>query len=149
MWGPEDDFGGRFVLAMGLMRNRGPRTAWGGLLGLTTDHPEGLGLLRLEGRHRRWLGDQAGLDFGLGLAQQYVYSESGVPDVRARGVTLGVGFDYTYAGVDARVDLLSGGGRSEHAAFVGVHTSSYAAPVAASALAVVGVIAFIAFLAAW
>lgn len=142
----EDDFGRRFVLAMGLMRNRGPSTALGGLVGISTDDPEVFGLLRADGRYRRWTGSGAGVDVGLGLAQKWVYSEFGAQDVRARGLTAGIGFDLGYVGVDARIDRLRGGGRSQDGAFVGVHAGSQAAPAAAGALVAVWAIAVIAWL---
>lgn len=142
----EDDFNRRFTMAAGLMRNRGPSTALGGLLAFTTDHPEGLGLLRGEGRYRRWIGSRTGVDVGLGLAQQWVYSRDGVEDVRAVGFTAGVGLDFQFIGVDARIDRLRGGGRSRNGAFVGVHAGSEAAAAASSVAALVTLIAFIAWI---
>ena len=143
----EDDFGPRFVLAAGLMRNRGTSSALGGLMAVSTDDPEGLGLLRVEGRYRRWLGSRAGVDVGLGLAQKWVYSENGMDEnVRARGLTAGVGLDFGYAGVDARIDRLRGGGRSRNGAFVGVHAGSQLGTAAAGVAAVATLIALIAWL---
>lgn len=142
----EDDFGRRFVLALGLMRNRGSSTALGGLVAISTDDPEVFGLLRAEGRYRRWVGSGAGIDVGLGLAQKSVYSDPCCDYVRARGLTAGIGFDLGYVGVDARIDRLRGGGRSQNGAFVGVHAGSQAAPAAAGALVTVWAIAVIAYL---
>ena len=47
-------------------------------------------------------------------------------DIRARGITGGIGIDHRSVGVDARVDWLEAGGEPRRAAVVGVHTSSHA-----------------------
>ena len=142
----KDDFRGRFVLSLGLMKNRGATDAFGGLVSIATQYRDGIGPLRAEGRYRRWIGDGTGVDFGLGVAQRWVDTESGAPDVRARGLTAGIGLDVGYAGIDARVDALRGGGRTRSGAFVGVHAGAQAGPTAAAVVAITAVLAVIAIL---
>ena len=55
----EDDFESRFVMTVGLMKNRGASTALGGVAGYGTD-----GVLRAEARYRRWIGSAIGVDLG-------------------------------------------------------------------------------------
>ena len=142
---PEEDFSGRLVLSVGMMRNRGTSSALGGLLAVSTDDATGFDVRRAEGRYRRWIGTRAGVDVGLGLAQKWVYSEIDDKDVRARGLTAGLGVNVGYIGVDARIDALRGGGQPRNAAFLGVHANSQAASIAMGALALATLALFLAW----
>ena len=123
------------------MIDRGPRQAWGLLVSIATDDPDVLDPLRVEGRYRKWLGPTSGFDFALGLTrnQGYYYSDGtyGIErEVQLRGLTAAVGIEQGFLGIDARVDLLRGGGESENAVFLGARAGGYTGPVAAVALAV-------------
>jgi len=142
---PEEDFSGRLVLSLGMMSNRGTSSALGGVLVVGTDDATGFDARRIEGRYRRWIGGRAGVDVGLGLAQKWVYSEIDDKDVRARGLTVGLGLNRGYIGVDARIEALSGGGRARNAAFMGVHANSQAASIAMGALALAALGLFLAW----
>jgi hypothetical protein len=134
---PDPDFGGRFVGAIGVMVNRGPSVAWGGLLaGAAGDHPEDFSL-RAEARYRKWIGPTRGIDLSAGVATKPVDTPLREP-VRAHGLTAAVGVERGFVRAEARIDALYGGGRPRGAALVGVRFGSYAAPVAALALTVVG-----------
>ena len=137
------DFGGRFVMAIGLMKNLDTTAAVGGLFALGTSE-YGWGRLRAEARYRRWIGDWAGVDVGFGVAQRRLEPETGNTDVRARGLTAGVGLDFPYVGMDFRIDALRGGGRSRTGSFVGIHANSQAAPSAAIVGAIAGLAAALA-----
>jgi hypothetical protein len=139
----KDDFKDRYAVAIGPMFNHRPNAAAGVIFAFTGDDL-GLGLLRAEGRYRRWVGSGTGVDFGVGFAQALVPAGPGLDDIMARGITGGIGVDYRWIGVDARYDWLNGGGRSRHAALVGAHTSSYGTGVVWAVGTVLGAIAFIA-----
>src|SRR5688572_27812734 len=142
---PEEDVSGRLVLSLGMMSNRGTSSALGGVLAVSTDDATGFDLRRVEGRYRRWVSSRTGVDVGLGLAQKWVYSEIDDKDVRARGLTAGLGVNVGYIGVDARIDALRGGGQPRNAAFLGVHANSQAASIAMGALALATLALFLAW----
>ena len=131
-----DDLGGRFVGTLGPMINHGPRSAWGILASYSTDDPDEIAPLRIEGRYRKWLGSSAGLDLGLGFTQGDIYDESGNGTIRLRGLTAAVGIEQGLIGVDGRVDLMRGGGDTEVATYVGVTAGGVAGPIAAATLVV-------------
>jgi hypothetical protein len=141
----EDDFDGRVVLSVGPMFNVRPNAAVGAMLASTVD-ANGIGVLRTEARYRRWIGRRTGVDLGAGFAQTWVPT-TGDPrdDIRARGITGGIGIEHRFVGIDARLDWLNGGGEPWHAALIGVRTSSSGSAVAAGVLFIVGIIGFIAF----
>lgn len=134
-----ENFGNRFVGTIGPMINRGPREAWGLLASISTNDPDALDPLRVEGRYRKWLGSTSGLDLALGLTRNrgYYYSDGTYGterEVQLRGLTAAVGIEQGFIGIDARVDFLRGGGESDRAVFMGVRAGSYAGPVTALAL---------------
>jgi hypothetical protein len=138
---PNPDFSGRFVWSLGAMANRGANAALGGLLSASAgDEPEGSGLLRAEGRYRKWIGPTRGIDFSVGITQKLVRTPFREP-VRAQGLTAAVGVDQGLVGADVRVDALYGGARPRGAALVGIRFGSYAAPVAILAQAVAAFVA--------
>ena len=126
----EDDFDGRVALSLGPMFNLGPDAALGAIVASNVDS-DGLALLRTEARHRRWIGRRTGVDLGVGFAQTRVRMIDDSRDVRARGITGGIGIEHGLIGIDARLDWLNGGGEPWRAALVGIRTSSPGSAVAA------------------
>jgi hypothetical protein len=134
---PDPDFAGRFVVSIGVMANRGPSTAWGGVASVATgEDPEKISL-RAEVRRRKWIGPTRGIDISAGVAHKQVPNEHGEL-IRANGVTAAIGVERWLARAEARADALYGGGRARTAVLVGVRASSYAAPVAAVVITAVG-----------
>ena len=117
---------GRLVMSLGPMFNLRPRDAVGALASMNVYDGNGPFFQRAEGRYRRWIGGRTGIDVGVGFAQAWVPAGAGLTDIRARGITGGIGIDHRIVGVDARVDWLEAGGEPRRAALVGVHTSSHA-----------------------
>ena len=138
-----DDFDSRLAVVVGPMFNHRPNAAVGAIFAFHADE-YGLGLLRAEGRYRRWVGSRTGIDLGVGFAQARVPAGSGLDDIKARGVTGGIGVEHRWIGLDARLDWLNGGGRRRHAALVGVHTSSLGSGIVYGVGLIAGIIAFIA-----
>ena len=132
----DDGFGGRFVGSFGPMINRGPTSAWGILGSYSTDDPDEIAPLRIEGRYRRWLGSSAGLELGLGFTQANIYDDSGNALIGLRGLTAALGIEQGLFGVNGRVDLMRGGGDTEVATYVGVTAGGAAGPIAAATLVV-------------
>jgi hypothetical protein len=81
---------------------------------------------------------------GFGFAQAWVPAGAGLDDIRAKGITAGIGLDHRIIGLDARVDWLEAGGEPRRAALVGVHTSSHASASLFILGTVLGAIAMIA-----
>ena len=132
-----DDAGLRFVGTLGPMINRGPAAAWGVLVSFSTDDPDQLGLLRAEGRYRKWLGSTSGIDIALGLTQKSEwYGLNPEVPVQLRGLTAAVGIEQALLGLHARVDVLRGGGESEQTLFAGVRAGGYAGPLSVVTLVV-------------
>ncbi len=138
-----NNFKDRYAVAIGPMFNLRPNAGAGAIFAFS-DAEYGLGLLRAEGRYRQWLGSSAGIDLGVGFAQARVPAGAGLDDILARGITGGIGIDYRWFGVDARVDWLHGGGRRRHATMVGAHTSAGGTGFVWAVGTILGMIAFIA-----
>ena len=138
-----DDFEDRLAVAVGPMFNHRPNAAVGAIFAFHADE-YGLDLLRAEGRYRRWLGSRTGVDIGIGFAQARVPAGFGLDDIKARGITGGIGVEYRWIGVDARLDRLNGGGRERNATLVGVHTSSIGTGIVYGVGLIAGIIAFVA-----
>ena len=128
------DFDVRILGRVGPMLNRGPNEAWGLLL--SSSALDNSSLLRLEGRYRRWLGSAAGVDLALGLTQQRMYTGGEAGEALLRGLTTGASIEYGLVGLDARVDLMRGGGETEAASSVGIRVGGYAAPLTATVVVV-------------
>ncbi len=139
-----DDEGLRFVGTLGPMINRGPAAAWGVLVSISTDDPDEIGLLRAEGRYRKWLGSTSGIDLAIGLTQKSEWYELNPGrQVQLRGLTAAAGIEQGLLGLHARVDVVRGGGQSQQTVYAGVRTGGYAGLVSAATL-VVGFIALFA-----
>ena len=138
-----DDFSDRYAVAIGPMFNHRPNAAAGAIFAFTAGE-YGLDLLRAEGRYRRWVGSYTGIDLGVGFAQELVPAGPGRDDIRARGITGGIGVEYRWIGVDARLDWLHGGGRPRHAIMVGAHTSSGGTGIVWAVGTALGIVAMIA-----
>ena len=137
-----DDFEGRLAVAIGPMFNHRSNAAMGAILAVNPNE-YGLELLRAEGRYRRWVGSGTGIDLGVGFAQARVPAGSGLDDIKARGITGGLGVEHRWIGVDARLDWLNGGGKPRHAALVGVHTSSSGSGIVWAVGTALGIVALI------
>ena len=134
---------GRLVMALGPMFNYRPNAAVGALAAINMWDGNGPFLQRAEGRYRRWIGDRTGIDVGVGFAQAWVPAGAGLDDIRARGITAGIGIDHRIIGVDARVDWLEGRGEPRHAFLLGVHTSSYGSGIVYAIGTIAGMIGMI------
>ena len=135
---------GRLVMSLGPMFNVRPNAGVGALASMNMYDGNGPFLQRAEGRYRQWIGGRTGIDVGFGFAQAWVPAGAGLDDIRARGITGGIGIDHRIIGLDARVDWLEAGGEPRRAALVGVHTSSHASASVFILGTVLGVIALIA-----
>ena len=136
---------GRLVMAIGPMFNHRPNAAVGALAALNMYDGHGPFLQRAEGRYRRWIGGRTGIDVGVGFAQAWVPAGTGLDDIRARGITGGIGIDHRIIGLDARIDWLEAGGEPRHAALVGVHTSAYGTGIVYAVGTIAGMVAMIAW----
>ena len=140
----DPDFDPRLAVLVGPMFNRGPKSAVGAVVGVTAD-ADGPVVLRAEGRYRRWLGSRTGLDISAGFAQNNVPALE--PDeIRARGITAGIGLEHRWLGIDAHVDWLNADGRPRRATFVGAHVSSSGSAIAAGGFLLAGLIAFVVYM---
>jgi hypothetical protein len=135
---------GRLVMSVGPMVNHQPNAAVGALAAVNMWDGNGPFLQRVEGRYRRWIGRRTGIDVGVGFAQAWVPAGAGLDDIRARGITTGIGIEHHIIGVDARIDWLQGGGEPRRAALVGAHTSSYGSGIVYAVGTIVGMIGLIA-----
>ncbi len=135
---------GRLVMSLGPMFNVGPKAGVGALASMNMYDGNGPFFQRAEGRYRRWIGRRTGIDVGFGFAQAWVPAGPGLDDVRAKGITAGIGLDHRIVGLDARVDWLEAAGEPRRAALVGVHTSSHATASLFLLGTVLGAIALIA-----
>jgi hypothetical protein len=138
-----NDFKDRYAATIGPMFNYRPNAAAGVIFAFTGSE-YGLELLRAEGRYRHWVGTYTGIDVGVGYAQARVPAGTGLDDIRARGISAGIGVEYRWIGVDARLDWLHAGGRRRQATMVGAHTSSGGTGLVWAVGTVLGMIAFIA-----
>lgn len=122
-----DDFTARFAFTIGGMVNRGPNQAVGVTLSmLNTDVPG-----RIEGRYRRWLNPDLGLDFTAGAMRGKVRGVYDPDELPVHGLTGSFGVSGPSIGADARFDLArSSTGRTLGATYVTVRTGGRAAPIA-------------------
>ena len=137
-----DDFSDRYAIAIGGMYNHRPRGAVGAVFSFTAGE-YGLELYRAEGRYRRWVGSHTGIDLGVGFTRELVPAGPGLDDIRAHGITGGIGVEYRWIGIDARLDWLHGGGRARRATMIGAHTSSGGTGIVWAVGTALGIIALI------
>lgn len=132
------DFETRLVFGGGLLINRGPRYAFGAVVGVDNRDPRGIAASRLDLRYRRWNG-RTMYDFSVGPARRASHSQVGT----SAGLTAAAGIDVRYVAVDLRADVIRSGGQTQRALFAGGKATGLAAPIAVAA----GVIFMIAIMA--
>jgi hypothetical protein len=122
-----DDFSARFAFTIGGMVNRGPNQAVGVTLAMLNADLPG----RIEGRYRRWLKPDLGLDFTAGVMRGTVRGVHDADELQIHGLTGSFGVSGPSIGADARFDLArSSAGRNLGATYVSVRTGGRAAPIA-------------------
>ena len=132
---PDDDLVGRLGWTFGAMINAGPRDAVG-VLGSWMESGRRPGVVRVDGRYRRWFSERTGLDLTLGFAKYNVAALT-EPPVRMRGMTAAAAVEYKMFGIESRVDRVRGAGREATSVTVGVRAGGPAAPLTALATYVV------------
>lgn len=129
-----DDIGSQLSWELGMMANRGPRTAVGGtlLIGVGNSGAD----VGLKARYRRWLAaDGTALDVGAGVVGGILDDRSG--NQQAFGVTGDVALNASdFGAIVLRVDILRRGGRTGSAIFGGVRLGSKPALVGTGLVAV-------------
>jgi hypothetical protein len=124
----------QFFVTIGPMFNTGPSRALGVTASAGAVHDGSR--LAVEARRRYWAGQQGALDLSAGIVRMNVPPLT-ISDQVARGLTAGAyALDGDLVHVNARADLLFGGGRTRAGASVGAGVGSYAA-LGTSALFVV------------
>jgi hypothetical protein len=110
----------------GRLVNRGPKSAVGISLSMVnTDLPG-----RIEGRYRRWVDPELGLDVSVGAMRGTVRGVYDPDEVPIRGATASVGLSGPYVGADVRFDLArSSARRTVGATYIAFRTSGKAAPI--------------------
>lgn len=130
----QNDIGSQLSFEVGLMANRGPRTALGAtlLLGGGTGGAD----VGLKGRYRRWLSpDGIAVDVGLGVVSGGMSARSG--NATGNGVTADVALNAAdYGAIVLRMDALRVSGRSASAVYGGVRLGSRPALIGTGVLAV-------------
>ncbi len=130
----ENDIGSQLTFEVGLMANRGPRSALGAtlLLGAASDGAE----VGLKGRYRRWLSsDGIALDVGLGVVSGGGNSRNGA--TTGNGITADVALNAAdYGAIVLRTDALRVHGHTASAVYGGVRLGSGPALIGTGVLAV-------------
>jgi hypothetical protein len=137
-----DDFGARLAFTGGLMVNRDEKSGYGLVVSMLNGDLPG----RIEGRYRRWLASNRGVDLGLGVTGGRTRGRYDRDELPTRGLTASVGISGTYLGADARFDFARAeDGRSMHATYLTVRSGSRAAPIvtASGFLAFLGLFALV------
>lgn len=131
----ERDIESQLTFEVGLMANRGPRSALGATLLLGAGH--GGADVGVKGRYRRWLTpDGIALDVGAGVISGGGYS-SEARNATGSGVTADIALNAAdYGAVVLRTDALRIHGRTTSAVYGGVRLGSRPALVGTGVLAV-------------
>lgn len=139
----DHDMSSQLTWEVGMMANRGPRSALGATLLLGVG--DGGGDVGLKGRYRRWLSnDGVALDVGVGVIRGSL-NEPGGTAVRG-GVTADVALNAAdYGAIVVRADMLRAEGRTASALYGGVRLGSKPALLGTGALAVGFVFLLMAF----
>lgn len=130
----ENDMSSQLTWEVGLMANRGPRTALGATLLLGVG--DGGGDVGLKGRYRRWLAnDGVALDVGAGVIRGSLNGPRGT--AAGGGLTADVALNAAdYGAIVVRADMLRAKGRNASALYGGVRLGSRPALLGTGALAI-------------
>lgn len=139
----ENDMSSQLTWEVGMMANRGPRSALGATLLLGVG--DGGGDVGLKGRYRRWLAsDGVALDVGAGVIRGSLNGPQGTEV--AGGLTADVALNAAdYGAIVVRADMLRAKGRNASALYGGVRLGSRPALLGTGALAVGFVFLLMAF----
>lgn len=139
----DNDMSSQLTWEVGMMANRGPRTALGATLLLGVG--DGGGDVGLKGRYRRWLADDGvALDVGAGVIRGSLNGPRGTDT--GGGITADVALNAAdYGAIVVRADMLRARGRNASALYGGVRLGSRPALLGTGALAVGFVFLLMAF----
>lgn len=119
---------------IGVMWNRGPRTALGGTLHLGGGGSEVR--IGLKGRHRRWIAGKGVMDVSAGVLRATVRAPHPTLSAPGYGLTGDIALGWRdWAALTARADVLRGDGRTVSALYGGIRLGSYPAIVGTVAAA--------------
>ena len=133
-----EDFPTRLAFTLGGMVNRGPHQAVGVTVSMLNGDLPG----RIEGRYRRWLGPDMGLDVSTGAMRAMIRGEDGSNTIPIHGLTGSVGLSGPHIGADARFDLARSRGRTVGATYLTVRTGGHTAAIVTA----IGFAAFVGLL---